>query len=56
MYAQKAKFFHEALKLKGEFNASVGWHNRFKKQYSICGIPVQGERLIANNAAAGCYI
>jgi hypothetical protein len=46
MCAQKAKFFHEALGLKCDFNAFVGWLNRFKKQYGICEIAVQGERLI----------
>jgi hypothetical protein len=56
MCAQKAKFFHETLGLKGEFNGSVGWLTRFKQQYSICETAVQGERLSASDAAVGCYI
>jgi hypothetical protein len=35
MCEQKAKFFHDALGLEGEFNASVGWLTRFKQGYGI---------------------
>jgi hypothetical protein len=55
MCSQKAKVFHEALGLEGEFNASVGWLTRFKQRYCIHEIAVQGERLSANNAAADMF-
>jgi hypothetical protein len=41
MHAPKAKFCHEALGLKGEFNASAAWLARFKQQYGIHEIAVQ---------------
>jgi hypothetical protein len=40
------------LGLEGEFFASVGWLARFKQQYGINEIAVQGERLSANDATA----
>jgi hypothetical protein len=54
MCTQKAKFFHKALGLEGEFNAFVGWLTRFKK-YGIREIPVQGARLSANDAAVNKF-
>jgi hypothetical protein len=53
--AQKAKFFHEALGLEGKFNASTGWLTRFKQQYGIRKIAVQGKRLGANDVAANTF-
>jgi hypothetical protein len=56
MCAQKAKFFHETLRLEGEFNASTAWLTRLKHQYSTCGTAVQGEKLGVNDAAANTEV
>jgi hypothetical protein len=56
MCAQKAKFFHEALRLEGDFNASIAWLTRFKQQYSTCETAVQGERLGANDGVANMLL
>jgi hypothetical protein len=55
MCGQTAKFFYKALELEGEFNASIGWLTRFKQQYGILEIAVQGERLSASDAAANMF-
>jgi hypothetical protein len=57
MCAQKAKFLHETLELKHEFNAPAEWLMRLKKQYGVREIAVDRERetLSANGAATECY-
>jgi hypothetical protein len=52
MYAEKAKFLHEALGLEGDFNASVGWLTRFK---CIHETAVQEQILSVNDAAANTF-
>jgi hypothetical protein len=50
MCAQKAKFLHEALDWKMN-----GWMTRFKQQYGIHEIAIQGERFSVNDAAADMF-
>lgn len=47
---QKAKFFHERLG-RGEFVASRGWLDNFKKRHGIRQLKVSGEKLSNNEAA-----
>lgn len=46
---QKAKFFHERLG-RGEFLASRGWLDNFKKRHGIRQLKVSGEKLSNNEA------
>ena len=39
----KAKYFHDELKIEGDFNASSGWLTWFKNRYGIWQIAIQGE-------------
>jgi hypothetical protein len=50
--AKQAKFFFEALRLEGNFDASSGWLMRFKRQHGICEISIQGEKLTGDLTAA----
>jgi hypothetical protein len=40
----ESEVFRETLGLEVEFCATNGWLTRFKEQYYICEITVQGER------------
>jgi len=55
MCTHKAKLFHEALGLEGNFSASSGWLTRFKQRHGIRELPVQVEQLSACVAAADAF-
>jgi hypothetical protein len=42
---KQAKFFFEALRLDGNFDASSGWLTRFKQRHGIREMSIQGEKL-----------
>lgn len=48
----KAKHFFDALKLKGDFNASSGWLRRFKHRHGIDQMPIKDEKLTFTDSAA----
>jgi hypothetical protein len=52
MCAHKAKFFHEAFGLEGEFSALAGWVTWFQQQYGIHEIAKQREWLHVNATVA----
>ncbi|GBN83205.1 Jerky -like [Araneus ventricosus] len=53
--SEKARIFHEALGLEGDFNASSGWLIRFKQRHGIRQLNVEGERLSADVTAADSF-
>lgn len=52
----KADFFHQVLDCEGEFKASSGCVNRFKKRYGIKSLKISGEKLSANHDAAQNFV
>ena len=52
MCTAKAKYFHDELKIEGDFNASSGLLTWFKNRYGIWQIAIQGEKLSSDDQAA----
>lgn len=49
---EKAKWFHENLKIEESFNASRGWLFRFKSRHGLRQLDIQGESLSGDFTAA----
>ncbi|XP_015364238.1 PREDICTED: tigger transposable element-derived protein 2-like [Diuraphis noxia] len=52
MVCEKAKWFHEHLKIEKTFNASQGWLFRFKTSHGIRQLDIQGKSLSGDLTAA----
>ncbi|XP_050526828.1 jerky protein homolog-like [Daktulosphaira vitifoliae] len=52
---EKAKWFHENLKIEESFNASQGWLFRFKTRHGIRQLDIQGECLSGDLTAATLF-
>jgi hypothetical protein len=48
---EKAKWFYKQITGKEDFNASLGWLDKFKKRHGIRGLSISGEKLSADEAA-----
>ena len=55
MVCEKAKWFHEHLKIEETFNASQGWLFRFKTRHGIRQLDIQGESLSGDLTAATLF-
>ncbi|KAL4104008.1 hypothetical protein QTP88_019321 [Uroleucon formosanum] len=55
MVYEKAKWFHEHLKIEETFNASQGWLFRFKTRQGIRQLDIQGESLSGDLTAATLF-
>lgn len=53
MCTHQAKFFHDALGLKGNFNASSGWLARFKQRHGIRDFTLREEHLSGDENIEG---
>jgi len=55
MISEKAKWFHEHLKIEETFNASLGWLFRFKTRHGIRQLDIQGKSLSGDLTAATLF-
>jgi hypothetical protein len=53
---EKAKSYHEELKIKVDYNYSAGWWQKFKNRHGIHYLKISSEKLSANHDLAEEYV
>jgi hypothetical protein len=56
MLMEKAKSYHEELKIEGDYDYSMGWLQKLKNRHGIRYLKISGEKLSANHELVEEYV
>jgi hypothetical protein len=56
MLMEKAKSYHEELKIEGDCGYSTGWSQKIKNRHGIRYLKISGEKLSVNHKIVGEYV
>jgi hypothetical protein len=53
---EKAKYYHEELKIEGDCDYSTEWLQKFKNRHGICYLKISGKKLSGNDELVEEYV